>query len=361
MATPKHRSAAPQPAVRSRRSTPRPRPASGGRAAPAPRRKAAAPNGARTPSAAPAAGRSRRGPAVPKPSTHRNGRPRRPPIAPGRHKRGRRYAVVYDLDGPRVRLGIAWFLLIMGALAIDRLVLDIQLLPFVMAGVAAAAAMEIVDAWQGAAVGSDRYVAGASAAAIGMSAVLGARLTGLVVLLVVVVALVVAGMRATRRSSILAGAGLTLQACLLPGITAAGVVLSMRYEIGAVLLLLFFVCAFDLGDFLVGSGADSVIEGPIAGAGRHPGGHRHRRGGEGAALPRCGCVGVRRARGGGLPRRSDRGRAAAARRHRAGACAAPPRLAARHRAALGLARRPLRGQHASDRGARTTLRDRLRE
>jgi hypothetical protein len=265
MATPKHRSAAPQPAVRSRRSTPRPRPASGGRAAPAPRRKAAAPNGARTPSAAPAAGRARRGPAVPKPSTHRNGRPRRPPIAPGRHKRGRRYAVVYDLDGPRVRLGIAWFLLIMGALAIDRLVLDVQLLPFVMAGVAAAAAMEIVDAWHGATVGSDRYVAGASAAAIGMSAVLGARLTGLVVLLVVVVALVVAGMRATRRSSILAGAGLTLQACLLPGITAAGVVLSMRYEIGAVLLLLFFVCAFDLGDFLVGSGADSVIEGPIAG------------------------------------------------------------------------------------------------
>jgi hypothetical protein len=265
MATPKHRSAAPQPAVRSRRSTPRPRPASGGRAAPAPRRKAAAPNGARTPSAAPAAGRARRGPAVAKPSTHRNGRPRRPPIAPGRHKRGRRYAVVYDLDGPRVRLGIAWFLLIMGALAIDRLVLDVQLLPFVMAGVAAAAAMEIVDAWHGATVGSDRYVAGASAAAIGMSAVLGARLTGLVVLLVVVVALVVAGMRATRRSSILAGAGLTLQACLLPGITAAGVVLSMRYEIGAVLLLLFFVCAFDLGDFLVGSGADSVIEGPIAG------------------------------------------------------------------------------------------------
>jgi hypothetical protein len=265
MATPKHRSAAPQPAVRSRRSTPRPRPASGGRAAPAPRRKAAAPNGARTPSAAPAAGRARRGPAVPKPSTHRNGRPRRPPIAPGRHKRGRRYAVVYDLDGPRVRLGIAWFLLIMGALAVDRLVLDVQLLPFVMAGVAAAAAMEIVDAWHGATVGSDRYVAGASAAAIGMSAVLGARLTGLVVLLVVVVALVVAGMRATRRSSILAGAGLTLQACLLPGITAAGVVLSMRYEIGAVLLLLFFVCAFDLGDFLVGSGADSVIEGPIAG------------------------------------------------------------------------------------------------
>jgi len=264
MATPKHRSAAPQPAVRSRRSTPRPRPAPNGRATPPSRKKAAAPKGTRAPAAAPASARSGHG-AAPTPSTHRSGRPRRPPIAPGRHKRGRRYAVVYDLDGPRVRLGIAWFVLIMGALAVDRLVFDIQLLPLVMAAVAAAAAMEIVDAWQGAAVGADRYVAGASAAAIGMSAVLGARFTGLVVLLVVVVAVVVAGLRATRRSSILAGAGLTLQACLLPGITAAGVVLSMRYEIGAVLLLLFFVCAFDLGDFLVGSGADSVIEGPIAG------------------------------------------------------------------------------------------------
>ena len=265
MATPKHRSAAPQPAVRSRRSAPRPRPSTGGRAAPAPRKTAAAPARARPTAPSGPAKASRRPPAAPKPSTRRNGRPRRPPIAPGRPKRGRRYAVVYDLDGPRVRLGIAWFLLIMGALAIDRLVFNFQFLPLVMAGVAAAAAMEIVDAWHGAAVGSDRVVAGVSAAAIGMSATLGARFTGLVVLLVVVGAVTAAALQATRRTSVLAGAGLTLQACLLPGITAAGVVLSMRYEIGAVLLLLFFVCAFDLGDFLVGSGADSVIEGPIAG------------------------------------------------------------------------------------------------
>ena len=180
-----------------------------------------------------------------------------------------------------------------------------------------------------------------------MSAVLGARLTGLVVLLVVVVALVVAGMRATRRSSILAGAGLTLQACLLPGITAAGVVLSMRYEIGAVLLLLLFVvCAFDLGDFLVGSGADSVIEGPIAGGAailvvtaiaavvKAPPFH-------GAGVWAFGVLAVVACPAGQIV-----GWAAAARRHRAGARAAPTRLAARHRAAVGLARRPLCGQHA---------------
>jgi hypothetical protein len=38
-----------------------------------------------------------------------------------------------------------------------------------------------------------------------------------------------------------------------------------RYEIGAVVILLAIAMGFDLGDYLIGSGAGSLIEGPMAG------------------------------------------------------------------------------------------------
>ena len=46
---------------------------------------------------------------------------------------------------------------------------------------------------------------------------------------------------------------------------AAGVVLTLRLEIGAAVTLVLLVAAYEVGDYLVGSGASSSIEGPIAG------------------------------------------------------------------------------------------------
>lgn len=234
------------------------------RSASAPKAKARARGGrpAGRPAQRPGRGRTL---ALPDPGTHRDGRPRLPLVAPGRQRARRRYAVAYDLDGPRVRLGLGWFALIMGALLVTRQVAGFPVLAVVFAAAAALAAGEVVDAWQGQAVGADRHLAMGGAAAIGMAAVFGVRLTGLAILLVVVAAVVSALTRIDRPQQLLAGSGLVVQASVIPGLVAASVVLSLRYEIGAVLLLLFLVSAFDVGDFLVGSGADSVIEGPLAG------------------------------------------------------------------------------------------------
>ena len=64
---------------------------------------------------------------------------------------------------------------------------------------------------------------------------------------------------------LLEAAGATLQCALPPGFAAAGVVLTLRLEIGAAVTLVLLVAAYEVGDYLVGSGAASSLEGPIAG------------------------------------------------------------------------------------------------
>ena len=88
---------------------------------------------------------------------------------------------------------------------------------------------------------------------------------GLAIVAVTVVALGVAvvGSRVPRR--LFEAAGTTLQCGLPPGVGAAGVVLTLRLEIGAAVTLVLLVAAYEVGDYLVGSGASSSIEGPIAG------------------------------------------------------------------------------------------------
>ena len=88
---------------------------------------------------------------------------------------------------------------------------------------------------------------------------------GLAIVAVTVVALAVAvvGSRVPRR--LFEAAGTTLQCGLPAGVGAAGVVLTLRLEIGAAVTLVLLVAAYEVGDYLVGSGASSSIEGPIAG------------------------------------------------------------------------------------------------
>ena len=139
--------------------------------------------------------------------------------------------------------------------------------------------------------------------------------------------------RVPRR--LLEAAGTTLQCGLPPGVGAAGVVLTLRLEIGAAVTLVLLVAAYEVGDYLVGSGASSSIEGPIAGIVTI------------AAM--CFAIAVLRVPpfdGGAvfvfggfaallLPARAGRGQRAPAPRRRAGARAAPARLAAAARAGCG--------------------------
>jgi hypothetical protein len=87
--------------------------------------------------------------------------------------------------------------------------------------------------------------------------------TGLLLLAGVVLALLRAFTE--TKAPFLATAGRTLQCGLWPGAAAAGVVTAYRFELWAGVALVLAVSAYETGDYLIGSGARSKYEGPIAG------------------------------------------------------------------------------------------------
>jgi hypothetical protein len=62
---------------------------------------------------------------------------------PSTTRRRRRYAVVYDIEGPRVRLGMLWFLVAGLAVAIGPLATAV-----VYGGAAAVAAAQVARVWR---------------------------------------------------------------------------------------------------------------------------------------------------------------------------------------------------------------------
>lgn len=193
-----------------------------------------------------------------------------PPAARGRapsgeHRRRpidrRRLAVVYDIDGPRVRLGIGWFVVFMAAVGASAATAALAL-----AVAVGLAARQVVRAW-----GSVQWQADLAAglAALPVLASL-AGLPGLVggLALGAVVAVGVAcspdGARMPGPGGRVATLGILVFA-LLPAFAAGSVVLVRAESIFAAIVLVAVVSAYEMADFLVGSGAGNPIEGPLAG------------------------------------------------------------------------------------------------
>ena len=162
-------------------------------------------------------------------------------------------------------MGVLWAIAVFGSLALGRLSFEIPLVCLLFSAAAAIAAMQVVDAWEKQGPGPTRIVAGVGAAMIGCSSMFGARALGAGILVLVAVSLLISVAEATKRRPMLATTALLLQASLPVGLVAASLQLVTRYEIGAAVILLAICMGFDLGDYLVGSGAGSVIEGPMAG------------------------------------------------------------------------------------------------
>src|SRR5581483_1156034 len=166
----------------------------------------------------------------------------------GRHARTRlplrahRYRPVYDVDGPRVRLGLLWFAVELAAIASGRLGVGVLL-----AATAGVAALQTARAWRVRGARPHRAAAGACAVAV---------------------ALFLSSARAARdpRANPVVDASFTVRCALFAGFAAASVSLAAHLEFGAAVGLLFVVGAYETGDYLVGSGAASPFEGPVAGA-----------------------------------------------------------------------------------------------
>jgi hypothetical protein len=189
------------------------------------------------------------------------GKPR--PVAHPREKRpllGRRLAVVYDTAGPKVTLGVVWFVALIGGLVVGP-----KLLVPLYALVAALAGLQAATAWRTVGSGAVRWAAAVGAALVVVGATWGVGSMGLAVLLAAAVALGAAALHRTDGGHLLEAAGTTLLVAVPAGVAAAGVVLTLRLEIGAAVTLVLLVAGYEVGDFLVGSGASSSLEGPIAG------------------------------------------------------------------------------------------------
>jgi hypothetical protein len=172
----------------------------------------------------------------------------------------RRYAVVYDIEGPHVRLGILWFVAAATALALGPLATAA-----VYGGAAAVAGAQVARGWRRRKQRPNEAVAAAMAGAMGLGACLGAGGAGIGVLGGVVGALVVAAGDRRSPNRMLADAGWTIQCALFPGLAGMSMVLLARLDQGSAIALLLLVSAYETGDYIVGSGARNSFEGPAAG------------------------------------------------------------------------------------------------
>jgi hypothetical protein len=227
--------------------------------------------GATKAKAKPRAKGAAKGKAKPKAASSTKSKPKAAPKAEGARKastKGRsgarsahRYAITHDIERPHMRLGFIWFIALVFALVLGPVALGV-----LFALVSAVGAMQVAKAWGRRRQRSNLLVAGLCGAALPLAAGWGGRTLGLAVLGCVAASLVAAArMPGRNRPPLLATAGLTVRSWLFVGGASASVILCAHYDLGAAVALVVLMSAYDAGDYVVGSGAGSVWEGPLGG------------------------------------------------------------------------------------------------
>jgi hypothetical protein len=188
---------------------------------------------------------------------------RRERIKKMRARAGSRYRVHYDIDGPRVRLGIAWFTGAVVALALGTAAVALYF------GLAfAAAAAHTLRTWRARGADVDPRVALIGTAMVVAAAVVHPRLMGVAVL-VLAAAAVGLGVRdldeGEPTTAAFARASLVLQSALPTAVAGGCLVLLADLELWAAVALVLLTSAYETGDYLIGSGSTNSIEGPVAG------------------------------------------------------------------------------------------------
>ena len=199
-------------------------------------------------------------PSDPPRRTRRTPAPAPAKAATRRQRFRRRYAVVYDIDGPRVRLGLLWFVVAFVALVLGPLPAAV-----LYGGTGAVAAAQTARAWRRRKQRPHRVIAAALGGGLALGASFGPGVAGAALLAGTGAAVYVAATDAKSRAPILEGAGWTLQCGLPVGVAAMSMVLLARLDQGSAIALLLLVSAYETGDYLIGSGARNPYEGPLAG------------------------------------------------------------------------------------------------
>lgn len=179
-------------------------------------------------------------------------------------------AAAHDVDGPRVRLGVVWFVLVLAAPLVSRTLLGV-----VMALAAAAAADQMVRLSSGEMA---RHTAGrlprlvadprrlpAAVGAASLPLAAAAGIDTLAAALPIVVASVLAYRLLLPARGAVAESAVASAAAVAFGLAGAAPVLAAALGPAVAVVLMLLVCAYDAGDYLVGSGASTTWEGPAAG------------------------------------------------------------------------------------------------
>ena len=172
-------------------------------------------------------------------------------------------AVPPSADGPKVRLGVLWFALLLAATGVAPVALAV-----VLAAVAALAADELLglhDRHESTILRDPmRLPAMLVAASLPLAATAGAATlagTAAVATVVVLAHRVWSG----PVGGAIEDVSLVLVAAVPLGLGASAPVLLTGFNRGSAIVLLVLVAAYDAGNFLVGTGARSGWEGPFAG------------------------------------------------------------------------------------------------
>ena len=170
-----------------------------------------------------------------------------------------RLAVPYRTDGPKVTFGLVWFCLIVAATLTGPVVTAV--LTAVVAGLAA---LQIAFAWLPDEPDPKWWAAaGAALGALGGGFGLAGVLGGVVVATVVAVAGALAS--PSRRLTPGQMIDVMVRATVPAGFAAASLAGLGTLELGIAISLVLLVSAYEVGDFVVGSGSDNALEGPISG------------------------------------------------------------------------------------------------
>ena len=165
----------------------------------------------------------------------------------------RRFAYLPKPDGPHARLGVLWFIAACAACGLGTIAVAV-----LFGAIAAVAAMQTVRVWSDTGRRAVPVLAGVAAAVVPIAALVGP--IGFAAGIVVAVGAVLVG-GAVLRSDVIVG----LRSAIIPAIAAGSVVLIGRTDMGALVVLLILVSAYETGDYLMGSEAGSVFEGPLSG------------------------------------------------------------------------------------------------
>ena len=166
--------------------------------------------------------------------------------------------VVTDTDKPHVRLGLAWIVVTIAAVAGGTTTLGLW-----MSVMAAVAAIQVTKVWMDRSERPVSYVAVGGAAALPLAAIGGLETLNILIVLAVVITLLARVSNVTKAPS--RDVALTLMIILPIGLAAASPVLLRSLGLAAPLALFAFAAFHDMGAYLVGTGAGSDWEGPVAG------------------------------------------------------------------------------------------------